>query len=201
MSYALTIGFITYGKSTAKYLPYFLSSLKNQIFNNYSIIAFDNTENSDSENTDYIKSNYPEIEILRAGENIGFARAYNKMISKAVEYGTEYFLAVNPDMILEPNAVEKMIKAMDGNKELGSVCPKILRWDFEQTPQSLAGDYGEACGKTKIIDTCGIQEISALRFKDIGQGEIDSGQYDNAEILGPSGACAMFMISALKIIV
>ncbi|MEA3463693.1 MAG: glycosyltransferase, partial [Patescibacteria group bacterium] len=94
MRYALIIGFITYGKSTAKYLPYFLPSLKKQTFNNFKIIAFDNTENSDNENINYIKNNHPELEILRAGENIGFARAYNRMINKAVEMNAEYFLAI-----------------------------------------------------------------------------------------------------------
>ncbi|MEA3463841.1 MAG: glycosyltransferase family 2 protein, partial [Patescibacteria group bacterium] len=170
----------------------------------FKIIAFDNTENSDNENINYIKNNHPEIEILRAGENIGFARAYNRMINKAVEMNAEYFLAINPDMILEIDTVEKIIKAMDNNTALGSVCPKILRWDFKSSESfsrdsdAAQRDCGEACGKTNIIDSCGIKEISALRFKDVGQGEIDRGQYDNAKILGPSGAAAMYRIDALK---
>ncbi|MEA2064901.1 MAG: glycosyltransferase family 2 protein [Patescibacteria group bacterium] len=182
----LIIGFITYGKSTAKYLPYFLSNLKKQTFTDFKIIAFDNTENSDNENINYIKNSYPEIKILGTGKNIGFARAYNKMISRAVEMDAKYFLAINNDIILEPDAIKKMANAMDSDKELDSVCPKILKWDFEQNK------------KTKIIDSCGIQEISALRFKDIGQGEIDRGQYDGAEILGPSGAAAIYRVSVLE---
>lgn len=182
----LAIGFIAYGKSTAKYLPYFLSSLKKQNFENYKILAIDNSENKKNQNAEYIKKNYPEIIIEWAGGNIGFACAYNKMISQVVELGVEYFLVINPDIILEPDAIEKMIKEIDGDKELGSVCPKILKWDFERNK------------KTKIIDSCGIKEISALRFNDVGQGEIDNGQYDNANIIGPSGAAAMYRISALE---
>ncbi|MCK5460287.1 glycosyltransferase family 2 protein [Candidatus Parcubacteria bacterium] len=182
----LAIGFIIYGKSTAKYLPYFLPNFKKQTFTDFNIIVFDNNENPDDKNIEYIKSGYPEIEILRAGKNVGFARAYNKMISRAVEMGAKYFLAINNDIILEPNAIEKMIKIMDSDKELGSICPKILRWNFEQNK------------KTKIIDSCGIKEISALRFKDIGQGEVDRGQYDSAKIIGPSGAAAIYRVRALE---
>lgn len=181
-----TIGFITYGKSTAKYLPYFLSSLKGQTFKDFKIIAFDNTEEAENENTRHIRNNYPEIAIMRTGANIGFARAYNAMIGKAKDLDAEYFLALNPDMILEPDAVEKMVKALEGDSDLGSVCPKILKWSFENNK------------KTSIIDSCGIVLKSGLRFFDLGQGEIDSKQYDNAEILGPSGAAAMYRMSALE---
>ena len=38
----IIIGFITYGNLTAEYLPYFLNSLKVQIYKNYNIIAIDN---------------------------------------------------------------------------------------------------------------------------------------------------------------
>lgn len=186
MSYALSIGFITYGKSTAKYLPYFLSSLKGQTFEDFNILVFDNTEEAENENALYIRNNYPEIEIARGNGNFGFAAAFNRLINKAKGGGAEYFLALNPDMVLEPDAVEKMVKALDEDKSLGSVCPKILKWDFENNK------------KTSIIDSCGIKVKSGLRFFDLGQNKFDKGQFNNAEILGPSGAAATYRISALE---
>ncbi len=182
----LAIGFIIYGKTTAKYLPYFLPSLKKQTFQDSQIFVIDNNKKQDHESNRLIKKYFSETEVEWTNENIGFARAYNKMISKAVKTGAKYFLAINNDVILETNAIEKMINEMDSDKELGSACPKILRWQF-------AGNK-----KTDIIDSCGIQGISALRFKDVGQGKIDCGQFDNAKILGPSGAAAMYRISALE---
>ncbi|MBU4257380.1 glycosyltransferase family 2 protein [Patescibacteria group bacterium] len=186
MSYALTIGFITYGKSTAKYLPYFLSSLKGQTFKDFNILVFDNTEEAENENALYIRNNYPEIEIARGNGNLGFAAAFNRLINKAKGGGAEYFLALNPDMVLEPDAVEKMVKVLEGDSGLGSVCPKILKWNFENNK------------KTSIIDSCGIKVKSGLRFFDLGQNKFDKGQFNNAEILGPSGAAAMYRISALE---
>ncbi len=206
MHHKLTIGFITYGKSAEKYLPYFLPSLQKQTFQDFQIFVIDNNKEQDHESNQLIKKYFFKAEIEWAGENIGFARAHNKMINKAEKENTQYYLSINIDIILEPDAVGQMVKAMDSYKELGSVCPKILRWDFPSpprlaskraTPLPLRRERGAKC-KTKIIDTCGIQEISALRFKDAGQGEIDNGQYDNAEILGPSGAAAMYNVSALE---
>ncbi len=186
MRYAVTIGFITYGKSTAKYLPYFLSSLKAQTFKDFNILVFDNTEDAENENTRYIRSNYSEIEIARGNGNLGFAAAFNRLINKAKASGAEYFLVLNPDMILEPDAVEKMVKALERDSGLGAVCPKILKWDFNNNK------------KTDIIDSCGIWLKSGLRFIDLGQGQIDNGQFDKAEILGQSGAAAMYRMSALE---
>jgi GT2 family glycosyltransferase len=180
----LAIGFITYGKSTAKYLPYFLPSLKNQSFKDFSIIVFDNTEIEENENVKYIRENYPEIKIMRTGENLGFGRSYNKMIEKAKEIGAKYFLAINPDMILEPDAVKKMAETMDNNSNLGSVSPKVLKWRFEDNV------------KTNIIDTCGVLLKPGLRFVNAGEGQKD---WNNLiKILGPAGTVAIYRMNALE---
>lgn len=192
MSHQLTVGFITYQDLTAKYLPFFLLSLKEQVFKDFKIIAFDNSGDSNNKNIKYIQNNYPEIEIISKNKNLGFARAYNIMIEQAVQDGPKYFLAINPDIILEPDTILKMFNFMEGDKELGSVAPKILKWDFENNAKYPEGS------KTNIIDSCGIKEVSAIRFKDLGQGEIDKNQYVNSKILGPSGAAAMYRISALE---
>jgi GT2 family glycosyltransferase len=184
--FKLIIGFITYGKSTAKYLPYFLSSLKQQTWQDFRILVVDNSEEQDNENIKYIKKNYSAIDVEWAGRNIGFAKAYNKMIKKAVGQGAQYFFVINPDIILEPNVINDLINASDGNDKLGSVCPKIRQWDFINNK------------KTNIIDSCGIQLKPGLRFVDAGQGQVDKEQFDNVEILGPSGAAAMYRISALQ---
>jgi GT2 family glycosyltransferase len=182
----LIIGFITYGESTAKYLPYFLPSLKNQTFKDFKILAVDNTDDGGHENFDYIKNNYFEIEIIEQSRNLGFAKAYNLMINKAIDYGAEYFLAINPDIILEADAIEKLLCAFKEDESLGSVCPKILRWNFENNK------------KTNIIDSLGIKLLSGLRFVDLGQGEIDQSQFGKENILGPSGACALYKVETLK---
>ena len=182
----LYIGFITYGGSTAKYLPYFLPSLIRQSFTDYKLLAVDNSEADDKENAELIKKHCPEAEIDRPGENLGFAKAYNRMIRKASREGGELFLMVNPDMTLERNAVYEMVKRMDKN-DLGAVAPKILRWDFIQQK------------KTAVIDSCGITLLKGLRFVDLGQGENNREKFNREmDILGPSGAAGMYRIRSLE---
>ena len=182
----LYIGFITYGGSTAKYLPYFLPSLIRQSFTDYKLLAVDNSEADDKENAELIKKHCSEAEIDRPGENLGFAKAYNRMIRKASREGGELFLMVNPDMILESNVVDEMAKEMN-KKNIGSVAPKIFRWDFARQK------------KTAVIDSCGITLLKGLRFVDLGQGENDGERFNRQmDILGPSGAAGMYHIKALE---
>jgi len=178
------VGFITYGKATAKYLPYFLPSLENQTFKNFKIVAVDNSKEPDNANAEYVKNNFPEIDFKSAGVNLGFAKAFNLMIARAVAAGAEYFLALNPDMVLEPDALEKLVDDMNNNKELGSATAKVLKWNFNNQE------------KTNIIDSCGIKLLPGLRFVDCGEGEKD-GVNCGGEIIGPSGACAIYRLSAL----
>jgi len=182
---SLSIAFITYNELTAKYLPFFLSSLKEQSFQDFNLIVFDNSE-KENKNKKYIREYFKDAIILGEGENIGFSRAYNIMIKKALELRSKYFLALNPDMILENNAIKELMKVMEADSSLASLSPKILTWDFENKR------------KTNYLDSCGIVKNGVLRFKDLGQGEKDNNQYFHHSILGPSGAAAFYRLSVLE---
>ena len=181
------IGFITYGKLTAKYLPYFLPSLKRQTYKDCKILAIDNSESEDNENAAYIKNNFPKIELIWAGKNLGFAKAYNIMIRQAVKDGAEYFLALNPDMVLEFDMIEKIMKVVVSEEKIGAVAPKILRWDFENNL------------KTNQLDSFGLAVNQEHRFYDKKQGEVDDkSKQDAKEIFGFTGAATLLNLQALE---
>lgn len=183
----LYVGFIAYGESTARYLPYFLPSLKSQTFKDFKILAVDNSPARENENSRYLKNNFPEIDLKWAGENLGFAKAFNLMIARAFAAGAEYFLALNPDMIFEPDFFEKMAEAIKTDDKIGAVAPKILKWDF-------AADK-----KTAQIDSLGLALNKEHRFFDAYQGETDQpGLASEREVFGFTGAAALLNLKALK---
>ncbi|MFH0951010.1 MAG: glycosyltransferase family 2 protein [bacterium] len=184
-SHKLTIGILTYGQVTAPYLPSFLSSLLAQDCKDWQILVLDNSEQADNSNVQFLQD-YPQIDYQWAGSNLGFAQGHNILIDKAIAWGAKYYLALNVDIILESDAISQLLKAMEADEKLGSVSPKVLRWDFAHQT------------KTKQIDSCGIKQLSGLHFIDLGQGQIDAGQYDQASILGPSGCIALYRLSALQ---
>ncbi len=179
------VGFITYGKSTAKYLPYFLPSLKRQSFKDFKILAVDNSENKNNENAAYIKNNFPEIDLKRPGENLGYAKAFNLMINQAAGAGAQYFITLNPDMLLEDGVLAGLAAAMDNDTNLGSVTAKVLKWDFVNQK------------KTDIIDSCGLKLLPGLRFVDFLEGKPSAAGCEG-DIIGVSGAAAIYRLSALE---
>lgn len=159
------IGTIAYGAVTAPYLPLFKKSLAEQTFRDFELVIHDNTE-----------------------DNLGFSRAYNSMMNKAAQKGAEYFLVINPDIRLEPNALAVLTDELMASSDVTCVVPKIRQWDFKNN------------ALTNIIDSCGLGFFDCLNFYDIGQGQLDQGQYDNDIPFGPGGAAALFKLKDLETI-
>jgi GT2 family glycosyltransferase len=113
------------------------------------------------------------------------------MISLAKASGADYFLAVNPDMLLEKDSIGCLMAALNADGSLGSVSPKILKWLFGRAD-------GPDGGRTQIIDSLGIALISGLRFVDIGQGVMEWEADKHVQLLGPSGAAGLYRMSALE---
>lgn len=59
-------------------------------------------------------------------ENIGYGGAHNIAIREAISEGSQYHIVVNPDIIFEQGAVEKLIDYMDVNPTVGWVMPRVI---------------------------------------------------------------------------
>lgn len=191
----ISIGFILY--KSISYLPYFLQSLILQDYKNLSFYALSANENKNlqvpNEDVLYIKKNYPQINIIEPGYNTGFAKGHNIIIEESLKNGSEFYVAINFDLLMETNFVSELLDSIIQNPRIASATGKIKRWDF--TRKDIKDDFG----KTNFLDTTGISITKEHRFLDRGQGEIDYGQYDKKEeIFGASGSAVMYKISALK---
>jgi GT2 family glycosyltransferase len=190
----IAVGFITYNTASAKYLPYFLDSLFVALtaypFADRLVMAQDNSDNQANDNQRYIDEVFNKdkalVEFRWSGKNLGFGRAYNLMINRAFEFGADYFLIINPDTVIAPEAIKKLVEALEAEASLGSVAPKLLRWDFKNKVL------------TDTIDSAGLILKPGLRFVDLGQGQTDHHQFDDRSILGASGAAGLFKMAALQ---
>jgi glucose-1-phosphate thymidylyltransferase len=193
----VVIGAILYdtkkwGYGTSKYLKYFMDSVKKQDYPNIELVLVDNSEEEKNANIDFFKKNYPEIKIIRPGYNTGFGKANNIMIDYAKKVKADYYLASNVDMVYNPNVVSELVNAIMKTPQIASATCKIRRWNFNKRDDDTKG-------KTNFIDTTGHIITKEHRFLDRGQGEIDYGQFDSEEeVFGPSGALAIYRISALN---
>ena len=105
-----------------KYLGDCLRSLEKQTFIAFDVIIVDNGSTDGS--ADYIKANWPNVELIELSENTGFANAVNVGIKAA---DSEYVFLLNNDTCCDEYALERLIKVMDSKKKLFSAQAKMLQ--------------------------------------------------------------------------
>jgi len=188
----IAVAFLCYNQSSAPYLPDFLKSL-NQALRlveaEILLLAGDNSDREPNPNQVELR-HYNETalfpaQIITFGANLGFAAAYNRLLDEAVSAQADYFLMLNPDMLLDEKMIGELLAAFQQDNTLAAACPKIYRWDFSNRKL------------TNLIDSCGIALRPGLRFYDLGQGREDKELKASSSIIGPSGAAAFFRLESL----
>ena len=180
----VTVGLISYNSES--YIIPCLESLLSQDYKNFEIVVFDNGSTDGSLNV--LKEKFPQIKVLSFAENVGFSMAHNEILRQT---DGDFYACFNIDMIFESNFISELVRAIMENPAYGSVGGKLKKWDFRQYKK---GDNG----KTNFIDSVGIKMMKSHRFEDIGQGEIDFGQFDKQrDVFGISGAAVLFKKEAL----
>jgi len=166
--------------------PVFESVFK-QTFEDFKFVAV--IAGNEDASKELIQSKFPEVEIIDPGYNIGFAKGHNLVFEKYKD--AEFFQLVNPDLIMEPNYIEEMLKAFKDEKA-GAATGKLYR----------ILDLGfriEDLRKSKILDTTGVVIQKSGRARDRGQHEVDKGQYDLlTSVQAVSGAGVMYRRAALE---
>ena len=135
-----------------------IASLRRVTYPSIEIIVVDNA--SPSDNPDIIKEQYPEVKLIKAASNLGFAGGNNLGIAHAEG---EYLLFLNNDTEVAPDFLEPLVKLFESNPEAGVASPKIVYHGTDNIIQ-YAGSKG--------INTWTGRSIT------IGQFEQDQGQHN-----------------------
>ena len=177
-------GILTY--NSEGYVVDCLESLMKQDYSQLKVRVLDN--GSTDQTVSIIKERFPEVELVESSENKGFAGGHNQLIRSSE---SDFYACLNIDMIFEPNFISELVRSISQKKNLGAAAGKIKFWDFARREQHQ--------GKTNFIDSVGLRFRRSHRFEDIGQNEIDVGQYDNERTLfGFSGAAVLYRREALE---
>ena len=165
-----------------RYLP---SVTEHSRLENVKVIVADNGSVDDS--VSFVRSSYPEVDIILLDKNYGFAEGYNRALAQ-VE--AEYFVLLNSDVEITAGWLIPMIEILDKNSRIAACMPKIL--SVEQ--RDLFEHAGAAGG---FIDRYGYPFCQGRIFNSI---EADQGQYNQSrEIFWASGACMMIRGPLYKI--
>jgi len=97
----------------------FSSLRKSSLPLNIIVVDNDSTDNSPV----LIKGNYPEVNLIQSTENLGFGKANNIGIKKALNEDADYILLLNQDAWVEEGTIEKLVSVAQSNPDYGIISP------------------------------------------------------------------------------
>lgn len=167
------------GWNSAKHLPAAMKALHRIPAD--AGVAIRYIDNGSTDNSiEIVRSLMPTADVMALPRNEGFAGAHNRGLEHC---STPFVLIHDPDIQIEWAGIKQLLKAFD-NPKIAAVQGKILR----QQKTSPA-----------IIDSAGIILSGALNGKERGAFEEDRGQWVTpVSVIAPTGACALYRVSALK---
>jgi GT2 family glycosyltransferase len=96
---------------------------------NFEILVTDNASQDDL--PAFLRSKYPEVNLLQNTENRFYTAAENQNLERAQG---DYVLSINPDTCVLDGAIQEMISYLEDHPEVGAICPKFLRPDGSLRP-------------------------------------------------------------------
>jgi len=158
------------------------SIVRNSDYDFCDIYVADNNSTDDS--IIFLKTNFPNVKIIKNKDNFGFANGYN-MALKNVK--ADVFALVNSDIEVTKNWLKPIIKTFAEEKNTVIIQPKIRSYKNKSK-----FEYAGAAGG--FIDNFGYPFCRGRIFDTL---EYDTDQYnDEIEIFWASGAC-MFIRSSV----
>lgn len=156
-------------------LPTFLPSVLRH--SKYDLWVIDNASTDGS--VDFLKSDFPEVQLIPLQSNFGYAGGYNWGLEE-LRGKYEYFVLLNSDVEVTPDWDDAMIRWLDQRPDHAALQPKILSW---QDPRFF--DYAGAGGG--YLDDLAYPYCRGRIWDTLEQ---DHGQYDDpVEVDWASGAC------------
>ncbi len=101
------------------HLQYCLPSILKTSYRNYKVIFVDN--NSQDDSIDYVKDNYPLIEVISLDKNIGWASGNNIGIQYALKNNAKYVLLSNNDIRVHADWVSCAVEVAENDSFVGFV--------------------------------------------------------------------------------
>lgn len=117
MQQKVVVIIVTYNGS--KWLNKCLQSLQQSVLP-ISVIAVDNAS---TDNSVAILKQFSFVEVIQSETNLGFGKANNIGIQKALEQNFDYYFLLNQDTWIKPDAIQNLVEVASQNEEFGIVSP------------------------------------------------------------------------------
>ncbi len=139
-------------------------------------------DNGSSDGTvEAVREEFPGIELIETGENLGYTGGNNMGIRRALDLGADYVLILNNDTVVAPGFVRELLAVDSKSDRIGFVSPKIYFMDPPDRIWFSGARYYTWCGYGRMV----------------GYREKDREQYDRVREIDRPCGCAMLVSRAV----
>lgn len=164
------VGIVTY--NSAKLIPSCIEGLLRQTYQPMCIVVLDNNSHDDIDNVIHA---YPTVLFIKNRVNTGFGRGHNAIIQRVKPRKKDYYFAVNPDVLLDPQYVQRLVRSCKLHRAVWAT-------------GKLYKDNNR-----RILYSAGHALLRDGYAFNIGFGLPDSKEYNRSrEVFGASGAAALY---------
>jgi GT2 family glycosyltransferase len=153
-----------------RHLSACLTSLLHQTYPDYETVLVDNGSTDGS--CQFVADRFPEVHVVRAQHNLGFARGTNLGI---LHGKGPYVATLNNDTEVEPTWLEHLVTAMSSDPRLGMAASKMLFRDRRTT-----------------VNSAGIAVDRAGIAWDRDGGGMDRPEAQMLEVFGPCAGAGLY---------
>lgn len=125
----------------------------------HQIVVVDNASTDGA--ADLVRARFPDVAVIAAGGNLGFAKANNIGIRQT---GSKHVLLLNPDTLVPAGAVDALVARLDADAAIAAVGPRLVDADAraELSFGSMYSPWTEATRKlTLALDARGVGLVRA----------------------------------------
>jgi GT2 family glycosyltransferase len=87
----------------------------------------------------FVRREFPHVEVVENGCNLGFAEGNNRGIAHALSRGAEYIMLLNNDTVVDPGFLEPLVDALRQQPAPAFASPRIYEMADPQRPWFLTG--------------------------------------------------------------
>lgn len=110
------------------------------------VVVVDNA--SDDGTAQCVEEAYPWVTLLRNEVNVGYGQGCNRGLERA---GNEFTVFMNPDVVVDPQCLEKLVGFMQAHTRAGLAGPSIKRTAGDyQAAGGLPSPWREVCNALRI---------------------------------------------------
>src|SRR5262249_10006902 len=125
-----------------------------------------------------LASAYPGVHIVQNAANVGFARAVNQGLRAARGH---FVLVMNPDVILQPSTLPRLMEFMTAHPAVGVAGPRLLNPDgtvqgsARRDPSAWTALFGRSAPLTRLFPNNSVsqRELPALSVAGDAPVEVD----------------------------